>query len=201
MTEDSTSLFIHLFNFSQKLYGQTQGVADRFCEEVTRATQGCVQLLLRRQWSSNSDRMGLSSSTMSISFLVQFYARVYGVLCIAPDPESSTSPVLSLPEARLLAQICGLFLYTLEVSAFLENQSPRLDSQAEKSLTKRERQVLMLMCRGYDGKAIAKDLSIELKTVAKHRQHIYEKLGVCNEHDALLRAFQLGLFSPFEELM
>jgi DNA-binding CsgD family transcriptional regulator len=56
------------------------------------------------------------------------------------------------------------------------------------------------MCRGDDQTAIARALSIAPATVRKHRQHIYEQLGVHNQHDAFLMAYQMGLFSPLEEM-
>ncbi len=33
-----------------------------------------------------------------------------------------------------------------------------------------------------------------------HRQHIYERLGIHNERVVLLVAYQVGLFSPLEEI-
>jgi DNA-binding NarL/FixJ family response regulator len=66
-------------------------------------------------------------------------------------------------------------------------------------LTKREREVLALMCRGYNQEAIADLLCISPATVGKHRQHIYEQLGVHCERDALLVAYQTGLFSLIDD--
>ncbi|MBA2678504.1 MAG: response regulator transcription factor, partial [Ktedonobacteraceae bacterium] len=68
------------------------------------------------------------------------------------------------------------------------------------TLTKREREVLMLMCLGHDQKTIADRLCISPTTVGKHRQHIYEQLNVHNEHDALLAAYHLGFFSILEQV-
>ena len=53
----------------------------------------------------------------------------------------------------------------------------------------------MLLCRGYNRREIADILCIALATVGKHLQHIYEQLGVHSEHDAILAAYQIGLFS------
>src|SRR5579885_3232963 len=61
--------------------------------------------------------------------------------------------------------------------------------------------VLAQVCRGYDQKAIAKELGVTVATVSKHQQNIYEQLGVHNTHDALQVAFQAGLFSPLEEFL
>jgi len=55
------------------------------------------------------------------------------------------------------------------------------------------------MCRGYDQETIAGKLHITGATVEKHRQHIYSHLGVHNERDAIMAAYQAGLFSPLAE--
>jgi DNA-binding CsgD family transcriptional regulator len=130
---------------------------------------------------------------------VQFGNQMYGVLCIAADPAHKELPALSLPVVHLLTQVCGWLLYTIEQSSFLQGQCQQLDYQINGPLSKREREVLSLMCRGYNQEMIADLLSISPATVGKHRQHIYEQLGVHSEHDALLVAYQTGLFSLIEE--
>lgn len=47
-------------------------------------------------------------------------------------------------------------------------------------LTPRERQVLELVARGLENDGIALELGIASATVAKHLEHVYEKLGVRN---------------------
>jgi DNA-binding NarL/FixJ family response regulator len=101
--------------------------------------------------------------------------------------------------AYLLAQICGFILYTWEVSALLQQELPQISYDIQKDLTRREREILTLMCRGHDQQAIATKLSIATKTVAKHREHIYERLGIHRESDVLLAAYLAGLYSPLEE--
>ena len=195
---DYVQLLTHLQSVSQTLYGQTRGVAHLLCQEVAQETQGRVLLLLRHQ--ELSDTAQRSSPILSVSFLVQSRDRIYGTLYVAPDPAEPTHPALPLHVAHLLAQTCGLLLYTFELSACLQGHSQQPDKRVQKSLTKREREVLALICRGYDSQAIARILSITSTTVGKHRQHIYQQLGVHNEHDALLVAYHNNLFSPIEEL-
>lgn len=102
--------------------------------------------------------------------------------------------------ARLFAEMCGILLYSLEVHALFHLQCQRSTHEAYEPLTKREREVLLFMCHGYNLETVARQLNIASLTVGKHRQHIYEKLQVHTEHDALLRAFQEGFFSPLAEL-
>ncbi|TMC93337.1 MAG: helix-turn-helix transcriptional regulator, partial [Chloroflexi bacterium] len=106
---------------------------------------------------------------------------------------------LPLPIAQLLANTCGSLLYTLELSAFIEGQCQRLDSQVSGHLTRREQEVLALICRGNDQRAIATMLSITPTTVDTYRKHICWKLGVHSERDIPLAAYQAGLFSVLDE--
>jgi len=45
-------------------------------------------------------------------------------------------------------------------------------------LTSRERDVLALICRGYDDKTIARTLDVAANTVRNHVARIYAKIGV-----------------------
>jgi len=47
-----------------------------------------------------------------------------------------------------------------------------------KNLSPREAAVFELLCGGLSDKAIARALGIHIKTVSKHIDHIYEKLGI-----------------------
>jgi DNA-binding CsgD family transcriptional regulator len=196
---DYTQIFMHLFSVGQILCGETHGVADRFCQEVGLVTQGHAELLLHHQ--SSLEKPPISSLPTAVSFPVQFRDMTYGTLHIASNPAQPANPALPLPVAHLLCQACGLLLYTFELSAFFQGRTQQLSQQANKALTKREREVLILMCRGYDQEAIARTLSITSATVGKHRQNIYERLGVHSEYDALLAAYKLGIFSPIEEIL
>jgi DNA-binding CsgD family transcriptional regulator len=57
---------------------------------------------------------------------------------------------------------------------------------APPSLTRREREVLSLIVRGFSSKKVAAKLGITFKTVATHRTHLMEKLGV-HETASLVR--------------
>ena len=188
--------FLHLLAIGQQLQGQTRGVTDRLCQEVELITQGCAQLVLHHQ--GVSQRAQIPSPSQAVSFPVQFGDLNYGTLYVAFDPAQPTHPLIPAKVADSLAQLCGMLLYTLEVSALLQAQYQHLEHLAYKSLTKRQREVLTLLCHGYDREEIAKALSIALATVDTHRQHIYEHLGVHNERDVLLAAYQAGFFSPIE---
>ena len=59
----------------------------------------------------------------------------------------------------------------------------------ELDLTNRETEVLLWLSRGYTNEDIADMLTIKLRTVEKHLENIYRKLGVENRGTAVYRAF------------
>lgn len=60
-------------------------------------------------------------------------------------------------------------------------------------LTKREREILVLLADGLSPLQIAAGLGITPKTVATHVEHIYSKLGVHTRAQAVASAFRLAL--------
>lgn len=185
-----------LLSLSQTLCGQLDGGVEYLCHEVAHITQGRVQLCVSRQRFSKRTK---HSSCPPLVFPVQFRNTIYGALLVENDMEDTKNPALPHPILQHLAQICSWLLYTLEQAAFLEGQCQQLDSKVNTTLTKREREVVLLMCRGYTQDEIAELLSVSPATVRKHKQHIYDQLGVHNERDALLMAYHTGLFSIVDE--
>ncbi len=61
------------------------------------------------------------------------------------------------------------------------------------TLTRRERQVLDLMSRGWGNRAIAAELFISENTVHNHVRRVHEKLGVRTRTEAVVRAAREGL--------
>jgi len=172
-----------LLSIGKRLYGQTRGVAERLAQEVTKITQGQAQFVIYgRETASQSSRQPPAGAT---SFPVQFCDLTYGTLYVQNDPANPTRPVIPSAQAYLLAQVSGCILYALEVSALLQLQYQRLSSQAGESLTRRQQEVLKLLCQGYDQEAIARLLHIAPATVITHRQRIYEKLHVHHAQDLL----------------
>lgn len=65
--------------------------------------------------------------------------------------------------------------------------------QLADELTKREREILDLIARGFDNGQIAKLLSISPKTVRNHVSNVYSKLQVKNRAQAIVKARQAGI--------
>ena len=60
-------------------------------------------------------------------------------------------------------------------------------------LTEREREILHLIAQGYNNVAIAKHLTLSLKTVQNHVSNIFSKLQVADRAQAIVRARDAGL--------
>jgi DNA-binding NarL/FixJ family response regulator len=65
-------------------------------------------------------------------------------------------------------------------------------------LTEREREVLVCAARGWPNKQIGSHLDISDRTVQVHLQTIYQKLGVTNRTEAVMRALVLGIVTTIE---
>ena len=63
-------------------------------------------------------------------------------------------------------------------------------------LTPREREVLVLIARGFPNKLIARELGLSEKTVKTHVGHVLAKLGVTDRTQAAIAAVRAGLVEP-----
>jgi DNA-binding CsgD family transcriptional regulator len=73
---------------------------------------------------------------------------------------------------------------------------PRAATQLPVPLTPRERDVLLMLTRGYSNQQIARRLFITESTVSVHVSHIIAKFGVSNRLQAAAAAHRLNLFPP-----
>jgi pimeloyl-ACP methyl ester carboxylesterase/DNA-binding CsgD family transcriptional regulator len=70
-------------------------------------------------------------------------------------------------------------VFVREVTDFLaEDAAPALGSDPRGVLSARELEVLTLAARGHDNAAIAAELTLSVRTVERHLQNTYEKLGL-----------------------
>jgi DNA-binding NarL/FixJ family response regulator len=67
------------------------------------------------------------------------------------------------------------------------------EADGAERLTRREREVLELIARGYANKRIALELGVAEKTVKTHVGHVLAKLGVADRTQAALHAVRAGL--------
>jgi two-component system, NarL family, response regulator LiaR len=70
------------------------------------------------------------------------------------------------------------------------------DEEPIDRLTPREREVLVLIGRGFPNKRIARELEVSEKTVKTHVGHVLAKLGVSDRTQAAVLAVRAGLVGP-----
>ena len=70
------------------------------------------------------------------------------------------------------------------------------DEEPLDRLTPREREVLVLIGRGFPNKQIARELGLSEKTVKAHVGHVLAKLGVSDRTQAAVVAVRAGLVGP-----
>jgi DNA-binding CsgD family transcriptional regulator len=64
-----------------------------------------------------------------------------------------------------------------------------------RSISKREKQVLELIVKGYTAKKIAKVLTLSEKTIARHTENISDKLNCATKSDLIMKVFSSGYIS------
>ena len=96
---------------------------------------------------------------------------------------------LELETARRLFKQLDAVQYLARIA----EQSERASHQRIGSLSERETQVLRLLAAGKTNRAIADELFISEKTVARHVSNIFDKLGVSSRSGATAWAFQHNL--------
>ncbi len=92
----------------------------------------------------------------------------------------------------------------LALAAALRTLAGRNGDSAEsnlvESLTRREQEILQLIVEGDTNQQIAQKLFLELSTVKWHISRLYKKLGVRSRVQAIVRARDLNLIVPANEL-
>ncbi len=79
------------------------------------------------------------------------------------------------------------------VRSLLESQSGQ-DASINRSLTKTEKRVLLLILEGKNNREIASILHRSPRTIEVHRSHVMHKMGANNIVELLRRAAEMGLF-------
>jgi hypothetical protein len=119
---DAVQLMAHLLRLGETLSQHPYGVGERLSQEVMRITQG-------RAWLRLADQPILAEADAPTSAYLElplaFYERSYGTLCLAADAADPTHPVLPLSTVQLLASVCSLLLYMLELSALAQRLAPQ----------------------------------------------------------------------------
>ena len=80
--------------------------------------------------------------------------------------------------------LCGIKYFSAEllenVVTFMQNRNNNTEINFSHLLSKREKEVLSLICDGYSSKDIAVKLYIAERTVARHRENLMKKTKATN---------------------
>ena len=113
-------------------------------------------------------------------------------------PRDNEKPVWinvgAMPASKMFDNVAAIFmLRPIGASRIplhpLHDKRPGID----RALTRRERQILTLLAKGLDTRALANTLHISYVTARNHVQHIYAKLGIHNRAEAVNYVFRNGL--------
>ena len=95
---------------------------------------------------------------------------------------------------NLLARIEAVLRRTKRTSPISKNENvTNIQTKNFNSLTKREKDVLLLVTQGESNKSIADKLVLSEVTVKSHLNNIFKKLNVTNRTQAVLLAMQMNL--------
>jgi DNA-binding CsgD family transcriptional regulator len=112
----------------------------------------------------------------------------------AADPDRPNVPLaIEHDDGRMLIHQLPIRAGLPETLLMLEHEHeharlPSVDSLRRIGLTRRQAEVLRLVCAGEPDARIASELSISRPTVRKHLEHIYSRLGVNSRTAAAARA-------------
>ncbi len=101
-------------------------------------------------------------------------------------------------EAALLRVQSGGNYFSDEIVKTVAKNLKRIRTEAERksslpSFTRREREVLDLICQGYNNEQIADLIHVSSKTVEKHKSSLFQKTDTNNTVNLIIYAFKNGL--------
>ncbi|MDR3711527.1 MAG: response regulator transcription factor [Puia sp.] len=89
--------------------------------------------------------------------------------------------------------LAGGIYYSNEIALKLIDHSQQVPAPPDKSLTRREREILEMIMLGKTNRQIASAIHRSVKTVGKHRENIGRKLGTHTAVDLVRAAHKMGI--------
>jgi DNA-binding NarL/FixJ family response regulator len=107
-------------------------------------------------------------------------------------------------EEALLRVSSGGSYFSDEIIKTVTRNLQRLRSEAARissmpTFTRREREVLELLCQGYNNDQIADKIHVSTKTVEKHKSHLFQKTDTNNTVNLIIYAFRKELVDVHPE--
>ena len=91
------------------------------------------------------------------------------------------------------AVMAGGSYFSPQLLASLTDRMRTREDASDEQLSSREREILVLVCRGLSNRGIADELFISKRTVDKHRANILEKTGCKNTASLVVFAIRNGI--------
>ena len=91
------------------------------------------------------------------------------------------------------------FLYPAAVQALVRDyldRASRGEETPEDPLSPRELEVVKLIAEGHSSREIARELTISVRTVERHRENVLQKLGMRDRTELTRYAVRVGLIDP-----
>lgn len=174
-------------------------LTDRMLARIG-ALDGCRRIAARHHERLDGSGYpgGLTASALSVADRLLAAADVYHAMT-EPRPHRPARTVEEAGE-RLQEEVRAGRLDGDAVGAVLVAAGHRARARREgpRGLTPREVEVLSLLARGLVNKEIARRLNVSPKTVSRHVEHVYAKIGVGTRAAASLFATQHGLVGGYE---
>jgi DNA-binding NarL/FixJ family response regulator len=82
------------------------------------------------------------------------------------------------------------------VKLMLEQEEQKKNWLSQNLLSQREKEIMMLVCKGKNDKKIADELSLSTRTVEWHRKNIFHKTNTQNVAELINMAVSKGLYLP-----
>ena len=101
-------------------------------------------------------------------------------------------------EEALLRVYGGGNYFSDEIVQTVAKNLQRIREEAERKssrpeLTRREEEILELICQGYSNEQIAKMVYLSVKTIEKHKSSLFQKTDTSNTVNLIIYAFRNGL--------
>jgi DNA-binding NarL/FixJ family response regulator len=106
--------------------------------------------------------------------------------------DSAAELIQAIREVSVGHRYLGSLLSEKAIESYIRN-SQSIEVDPYETLTPREREILGLICEGDTGAAVAKKLSLSVRTVEMHRANFMNKLGLHTQIDIIRFAIKRGL--------
>lgn len=169
--------------------------ARTFSKPRTLAAIGQLAGMHHERLDGSGYPSGLTADALPMTARLIAAADVYHALL---EPRPHRGPVTpDVAREVLVGEVSEARLDGEAVRSVLDAAGHRVRRQAGHAggLSAREVEVLVLLARGLTKKQIGKELTISIKTVSAHVEHIYVKLGVTSRGAAALFAMRHGLIA------